>query len=241
MNLVIDIGNTRSKLAIFKDSKLVFLKIENALTINILKAFVSDYPLIRQCIISSVAQYDIGIVGFFQKLGITLLLLESETPIPFINNYSTKKTLGRDRIAAIAGVCTNYPGKNALVIDAGTAITFDLKDQNEEYLGGNISPGLEMRFKALHQFTAKLPLLSSAISNSFMGTSTNEAIINGVQNGMIFEIQGYIDSLLIKYPDMLVILTGGDSAFFENKLKRTIFVDSNLILSGLNTILEYNV
>jgi type III pantothenate kinase len=241
MNLVIDIGNTRTKLAVFSDSRIVTMKTEERLNINILKALIHENPSIDQCIISSVKENDIEVVKFIHNQEIPLVVLGLETRIPFKNNYSTKETLGRDRIAAVAGACKNYPGKNVLVIDAGTAITFDLKDQYEEYLGGNISPGLEMRFKALHRFTSKLPLLNKGISASFMGASTNEAITNGVQNGIVFEILGYIDTLLPKYPDMLVILTGGDSAFFENKLKRAIFVDPNLILSGLNTILEYNV
>jgi type III pantothenate kinase len=240
MNLVIDIGNTRSKLAIFKDCQMVTLKIEETINLKVLETLISEFPLIEQCIISSVSQIKDEIIAYISDRKFPLILLDAETLVPFTNNYSTKETLGRDRIAAIAGACKLFPGKNALVIDAGTAITFDMKDQHEKYLGGNISPGLEMRFKALHHFTANLPLLKSKISASFIGDSTNEAIINGVQNGIIFEMQGYIDSLQLKYPDLLVILTGGDSAFFENKVKRTIFVNSNLILSGLNTILEYN-
>jgi type III pantothenate kinase len=111
----------------------------------------------------------------------------------------------------------------------------------DEYLGGNISPGLEMRFKALNQFTARLPLLKPEEEFSLIGQSTNEAIINGVQNGLIFEIQGYIQKLEEAYPDLLIIVTGGNAGFFEYLLKKTIFVVSNLTLIGLNTILEYNV
>jgi type III pantothenate kinase len=241
MNLVIDIGNSRSKLTIFKDHEIVELKIEDCICVNHLQQIICEYPQIKHCIVSSVKENDDTLVKFICDQNIPLLVLTAETPVPFKNNYLTKGTLGHDRIAAIAGTCKLFPETDALVIDAGTAITFDLKDQYEEYMGGNISPGLEMRFKALHHFTAKLPLLSSEASNSCIGKNTKEAITNGVQNGIIFEIQGYIDTLKIKYPNLIVILTGGDSGFFENKIKRSIFVETNLILIGLNTILEYNL
>jgi type III pantothenate kinase len=241
MNLVIDIGNTRSKLAVFKSDVLVDFKIAENINELFLHQIIFDHPSIERCIISSVTEINDEIANYIVDQKIQVVVLNAETSVPFKNNYLSKDTLGCDRIAAIAGACKLYPGKNVLIIDTGTAVTFDLKDQNEEYLGGNISPGLEMRFKALHHFTAKLPLLNSEPSNSLIGKSTHEAIINGVQNGLVFEIEGYIDELQEKFPDLIVILTGGDVYFFENKLKKTIFVVSNLILTGLNTILEYNV
>jgi type III pantothenate kinase len=241
MNLVIDIGNTRSKLAIFADNDLVELKIEDCICICNLKQIISEYPQIKNCIISSVARNNNEIENFIREQNIILIILGPETSIPFKNNYSTKETLGQDRLAAIAGASKLFPETDVLVIDAGTAITFDIKNRYEEYIGGNISPGLEMRFKALHHFTAKLPLLSSEATNSCIGKSTKEAITNGVQNGIIFEIQGYIDTLTMQYPNLIVLLTGGDSGFFENMLKRSIFVNPNLILTGLNAILEHNV
>jgi type III pantothenate kinase len=241
MNLVIDIGNTRSKVAIFHNYEVVALKIEEKLSEEIIAQVIYDYPQIKRCISSSVTEPQDEFAVFLGKQGLPVLILDANTPLPFVNNYQTKETLGKDRIAAIAGACKLYPKKDVLVIDAGTAITFDLKNKNEEYLGGNISPGLEMRFKALHHFTSKLPLLKSKESKSFLGTSTNEAIVAGVQNGLIFEIEGYIGRLKNNYPDLIVLLIGGDAQFFDNKLKNPIFVVSNLVLTGLNAILEYNV
>jgi type III pantothenate kinase len=241
MNLVIDIGNTRSKLAVFKSDVMVDFKITENINELFLRQIIFDHPSIERCIISSVTEINDEIGNYIVDQKIPVVVLNAETSVPFKNNYLSKDTFGCDRIAAIAGACKLYPGKNVLIIDTGTAVTFDLKDRNEEYLGGNISPGLEMRFKALHHFTAKLPLLNGEPSNSLIGKSTHEAIINGVQNGLVFEIEGYIDELLKKFPDLIVILTGGDVYFFENKLKKTIFVVSNLILTGLNTLLEYNV
>jgi type III pantothenate kinase len=241
MNLVIDIGNTRSKVAIFKDCEVAALKIEEKLSQAIIAQILMDYPQIKRCIISSVTESHEEFAVFLGKQKLQVLVLEANTPLPYIHNYKTKETLGKDRIAAIAGACMLYPKKDVLVIDAGTAVTFDFKNKNEEYLGGTISPGLEMRFKALHHFTSKLPLLKSRESKTFMGNSTDEAIINGVQNGLIFEMEGYIGSLKNNYLDLIVLLTGGDAQFFDNKLKKPIFVVSNLVLTGLNAILEYNV
>ena len=145
-----------------------------------------------------------------------------------------------DRIAGIVGAYSVFPGENVLVIDAGTAITYDLLNRKGDYLGGNISPGLNMRYKALHFYTGKLPLLQSAEDPPFIGEDTNSAIHAGVQNGLVMEMQAYINRLEEEYKNIKIILTGGDANFFDRKLKNPIFVFSNLLSIGLNFILNYN-
>lgn len=240
MNLVIDIGNSRTKLAVFDKNKLIESLEFDTLNRDDLDIFISKHASINQCIISSVQEINPESISLLLQWKIETKILNHHSSLPFINTYKTPETIGNDRIAAIAGACFLYPGKNILIIDAGTAITFDLIDAKNTYLGGTISPGLEMRFKALNHYTASLPLLKKSDDIKIIGQNTNEAIINGVQNGMIFEIESYLTNISIKYPQLVVLLTGGDSQFFDNKLKKRIFVVSNLTLIGLNYILEYN-
>ncbi|MGL4492132.1 MAG: type III pantothenate kinase, partial [Tannerellaceae bacterium] len=155
--------------------------------------------------------------------------------------YKTPNTLGRDRLAAVVGAHSIKPGHNLLVIDAGTAITYEFLNAEGCYMGGNISPGMKTRFKALNYYTQKLPLLNEDGDTPDLGDSTETAIRSGVVNGVVFEIDGYINSLRSKYSDLFVFLTGGHSFYFERRLKNSIFADINLVLIGLNTILDYNV
>lgn len=241
MNVVIDIGNTRSKLAVFDNGVQKQEKVLSEITETTIEQIFRDFDAVENALVSSVSGEEERIGNYLSGKNINTLILNDSVPLPFINNYETKETLGKDRLAAIAGACFLYPKKNVLVIDAGTAITFDIKSSDEQYLGGNISPGLTMRFKALHQFTARLPLLQPDEKYSLLGKNTNEAIIAGIQQGIIFEMNGYIDQLEKQYPDLVVILSGGDVLFFDKKLKRTIFVVPNLTLIGLNSILNYNL
>ena len=240
MNLVIDIGNTLTKVAVFENSNIVYSKIIETHNTFDPDQFQINFQEINQCIISSVSGNEAKIVSLLESKKIHVSQLNEDTRLPFTNKYKTKSTLGKDRIAVIAGAYKLYPGKNVLVIDAGTALKFELKNSKDEYLGGNISPGLEMRFWALNHFTARLPLLKPEEDFSLIGQSTNEAIINGVQNGLIFEIQGYIEKLKEFYPELIIIATGGNAQFLNIHLKKAIFVVSDLTLIGLNTILEYN-
>ncbi len=240
MNLVIDIGNTRIKAALFNRSEMIESVNDNEKSKKISDFLKANHTKITNCLISSVAEMTKILKKTLSSLKNKPLLLSSDTPIPFKNNYKTKNTLGKDRIAAIAGACALYPLKNVLIIDAGTALTFDLKTTREEYIGGNISPGLQMRFSALTDYTAGLPLVESSDEFNLLGNDTEHAIRNGVQNGLIFEIDSYIETIRNKYDDLVVLLTGGDAHFFDNKLKKPIFVVSDLTLIGLNFILQYN-
>ena len=237
MNLVIDIGNTRIKAAVFDKSKLIDSLNDKENLFEFIKKYAGK---IQQYMISSVAEMPKNLKKQLKLLKANSHELNSETPLPFKNNYTTKNTLGKDRIAAVAGAYALYPSRNVLIIDAGTALTFDIKTADEEYLGGNISPGLVMRFRALHDYTTHLPLCSKSDTYNIIGENTENAIQNGVLNGAIFEMNGYLETLRNKFDKLVVILTGGDAHFFDNKLKNPIFVISNLTLIGLNIILEYN-
>jgi len=239
MNLVIDQGNTVVKFAVYSDRELIKRIVEKDMNLEILQRIFVEFPSIKNSILSSVALYDEDIPSFLTSAS-HFIKLDSRTPIPIINNYSTKDTLGYDRIASAIGAHTIYPFANVLVIDAGTAITIDLITAKGVFMGGNISPGLDLRFRALNQFTKKLPLINKQVEFELLGTSTQDAILSGVMNAVIFELDGYITELKKKYTDLKAVLTGGDINFFAEKLKNVIFVDSNLNLSGLNRILEYN-
>jgi type III pantothenate kinase len=238
MNLAIDQGNSSTKLGFFDKGKLIASY----------KLFFLDqqklYELCRRhspdkVILSSVTQETKILEQFFSAGETRFIIFDHNTPLPFINQYQTPETLGKDRLAAIAGAQGYYPGSTLLVIDAGTAITFDLLVGNT-FAGGNISPGIQMRFTALHTQTKQLPKVEPGQSE-FWGRTTEEAIRSGVQNGIIMEVDSYIDNTRKQYPDVKTIITGGDADFFVTYTKNIIFVHPNLVLHGLNRILEYNV
>ena len=145
-------------------------------------------------------------------------------------------------MAAVVGAVVRYPGRNVLVIDSGTAITYDIVTDKGEYLGGNISVGLNTRFRALHNFTGKLPLLQTDKSlDGLFGINTTEAITLGTQNGMLYEIEGTVKEFSLRFNELLVVFTGVDSFFFENRIKFNNFAEPYLVAFGLNEILEFNV
>jgi len=241
MNLTIDIGNTRSKLAIFNSGNIVDNIVLNEINPKSIKEFTSNHPNIQNIIISSVKEMNRELIHFLKSESNNVIDLSSRTEIPIKNLYETKETLGKDRLAAVVGANNIFPDTNVLVIDMGTAITFDFIDNKSQYIGGTISPGLDMRFKSLNQHTNKLPLLEKKDSTSLIGKNTDNAIISGVQNGITFETDSYINHFNSTYENLKTILTGGDAIFFDKKLKNTIFVNLNINLIGLNTILEYNI
>ncbi len=240
MNLIIDVGNSFVKLAVYSKNKL---KLKKVVEINVfLKHIISiksKYNKLTDAIISSVGRLKDEDVKVIKKL-FNLLVLDSTTKLPFANLYRTPKTLGVDRIALIGASISQYPEKNVLVIDVGTCITYDFINFNNEYLGGAISPGLSMRYKSLNNLTANLPLLDYEIPNTITGNSTEQSIHSGVVNGVLFEIEGVIQKYKLKYPDLTVILTGGDTNFLSKQLKSSIFANSNFLLEGLNFILQFN-
>jgi type III pantothenate kinase len=241
MNLIIDVGNTLTKFTVFEKDKEFYYEKAEILKSDTVKAIVNAYPKINNCIVSASGNVPKGSIETIQTLIDFCIEFNHTTPLPFNSHYKTQHTIGLDRLAVIAGAKTLYPYDNVLIIDAGTAITYDIKTSNNLFLGGNISPGMTIRFKALNHFTKNLPEVQKADPRNLIGQSTNEAILNGVINGIIFEMEGMITECQKKYANLTVLLTGGDTDFFDNKLKKAIFAIPNLVSVGLNTILNYNV
>ena len=239
MNLIIDIGNTVAKLAVFDDDNLLEVFYDSNQTLESLPAVCGKYPLSR-AVVATVIELNETVENRLKSLPVSLLQLDSTTPLPIKNLYETPQTLGYDRIAAVVGAYQNFPGRDILVIDAGTCITYEFIDSLGQYHGGNISPGVQMRFKALHQFTSKLPLISAEGRMTQLGKNTETAIRMGVLQGVEYEMLGYIETMRHKYPELLVFLTGGDEFSFDTNLKSIIFADRFLVLKGLNRILNYN-
>jgi type III pantothenate kinase len=240
MNLSVDIGNTRSKIALFEGDKLFCTQAMESVFSPAWEELFAQHN-IENGILSSVKSNDEELLCFLQQKTKHFIELSHRTPLPIQIDYSTPETLGKDRLAAVIGAYTLMPQHDILVIDAGTAITFDFLSANGCYHGGAIAPGLTMRFRALHEFTGKLPLLSPKEDTPLVGRSTDEAIRSGVVGGMIAEIEAYAQALREQYPQLLIFLTGGDAFFFEKKLKSSIFANSNLVFIGLNRIIDYNV
>jgi len=239
VNLVIDIGNTASKIAIFEQGVIKETTRCSNQSLDGIETLCHRYP-IQKGILSSVVTINDDIRNQLNQLPFPILEFSWQTPIPIRNLYDTPQTLGVDRLAAVIAAYTLKPHCPALVIDAGTCITYDFIDEQGQYQGGNISPGMEMRFKALHTFTDKLPKVDASGETPAYGKSTETAIRSGVIRGIEHEIRGYIQQLKKNYPSLLVFLTGGNEFSFDTNLKSGIFADGFLVLKGLNRILEYN-
>jgi len=241
MNLVLDLGNTAGKIAVCEGSRVVESAVYEKVTGREISYFNTRYPDLSGVIVSSVVNDSREMIDYLGNLFPVCIELQQHTPLPLRNLYRTPETLGYDRIAAAVGAYTIFPGKNVLVIDTGTAITLDVVTGSGEYLGGNISPGLDIRFRALNKFTGRLPNVERpGTTPPLVGTTTRQALEAGVVNGILFELDGWIGAMKKEYPKIQVVLTGGDAKYFEGKLKSSIFVDLYLNLIGLNRILEYN-
>lgn len=245
INLVIDIGNTFTKALVFSDNQIVYSKRDANWSASELEQLIKEYNI--QKVVFSSVRGDYG-VETNEIAGIPVIYFSNKTSIPISNNYRTPETLGVDRLAGVIGAKQIYPNKAVLVIDFGSCITFDFIDINGEYFGGAISPGLKMRFKAMHQFTGKLPEIDNYEStqkfDSLFGTDTTEALQAGVVNGILFEVEGYIKKYNENNIDLKVILCGGDASFFDTRLKNSIFAhqiltEPNLVPIGLNTVVRY--
>ncbi|HET8964124.1 MAG TPA: type III pantothenate kinase [Chitinophagales bacterium] len=243
MHLIIDLGNTTEKAALFSGEELLQVYKSAKLNEDILLEIINNHP-INAWIISSVTNALTQFTSVLHKIS-TGIEFNHTTPIPIENLYTTPETLGKDRLANAIGAWKLFPGKNILVIDAGSCIKYDVLSHTGKYIGGGISPGLAMRFDAMHHFTAKLPKIKSdryAIPNKLLlpGESTEAALICGGAMGAIKEVEGFINDYKKKYNDLIVILTGGDLSFFDYHLKIKIFALPDLTLIGLNTVLEFN-
>jgi type III pantothenate kinase len=238
MNLIADIGNTSTKLALYNGPvKLSVTRIKD-LTREELEKEISGFN-IERAIISSVKKLPQFITAVFSSNIPYVHYLSSRSKLPFKIGYETPETLGSDRIAGIAGAFNLFPQSDLLVIDAGTAITYDFLS-NGIYRGGNISPGLNMRFKALNKFTGKLPLLTPAENFTNPGRNTADAILAGVIMGVTYEINEYIRTFEKNRTDFEILLTGGDSGFLKDKITYQLTYIPDIVIDGLNYILEYN-
>ncbi|MCB0642754.1 MAG: type III pantothenate kinase [Phaeodactylibacter sp.] len=238
MNLTIDIGNTRTKLALFQEGRLLEKWIQDSLDISFIENCAYNHP-IQKVILSSVASPSTEATDWLRDR-FQFLELSTETPLPIRNHYRSPQTLGKDRLAAVVGAFHLFPRQNCMVIDAGSCITYDLLQGSGDYWGGNISPGLDMRLKAMHQQTARLPLVPRVEPEQLLGYNTESALQNGALLGAAYEMEGFIAASETLYGKITTVLTGGDAIFFEKHLKRQIFVNQNLVLIGLNKILDYN-
>jgi len=239
MILTIDIGNTRIKGAVFENNSelahFIFLKDEVVTGID---KILNQFTTITNLVVASVGEVEKHIFFDFNNR-VNVHFINHSDVFPFKNLYETPLTLGIDRMVLAAGAVLAFPNQNRLVIDAGTCITYDFVDDTDAYLGGAISPGLRLRYEALHDYTAKLPLLSVTLPENFIGKSTDKAIHSGVVNGLIHEIEGFIAQYRQAYPKFIIILTGGDTVFLAKRLKNTIFANSNFLLQSLNHLYLY--
>ncbi|MDR1172473.1 MAG: type III pantothenate kinase [Bacteroidales bacterium] len=238
--ICIDAGNTLVKVAFMEDGavrSLASYPVDDAC--DLLNG-IALLPRADACILSSVSIAGREVTDALSQKASYFLELTAQTPIPIRNLYKTPETLGKDRLAAAVGAYGLFPGKDILVLDAGTALTIDFIDRAGNYRGGNISPGLNMRFHALHDHTKKLPLQTQTDDYLLLGDTTVSAIISGVQNGIIFEIDCYMNHFVKQYPELVTILTGGDVIFFANKIEKHIFAEPNLVFIGLEKIIEFN-
>ncbi|MBL4662201.1 MAG: type III pantothenate kinase [Flavobacteriaceae bacterium] len=240
MNLIIDVGNSLMKLAVFNDGKLqTKVTSEKKNFLSALKGIINDFSGLKHCIVSSVGSFSEEELHVLKQC-LSVIVLSHELKLLFINEYATPTTLGVDRIALVCAAAYQYPNKNVLVIDVGSCITYDFLTSENKYLGGAIAPGLEMRYKALHHFTANLPLLTAKVPENLVGNSTNNSMHIGVFQGVISEIEGFVNRYIENFSHLTVILTGGDAHFLRDSIKNDIFANSNFLLEGLNYILEIN-
>jgi len=238
MNLAIDIGNSRVKTGFFIKGKLVKDAVYNSFTQDTLKTIFKENPAIENSILCSVRKYPVAIKKFLSSHS-HFIELSPETPVPVKIAYKTPKTLGMDRLAAVCGANALYLKRHVLVVNAGTCVTFDFVDNTNTYRGGSISPGLDMRYKALHTFTARLPLIAPDMKfKKLIGINTEECIKSGVQMGIAREIEGIIREYQSLYKDLTIIFTGGSMPWLLKSLKIKIKAEPFLVLTGLNVILS---
>ena len=237
-NLIVDIGNTAIKYALFSGDEIVSELRQRSLDGEELCEWLKAGRVLG-AIVSSTRGDATDVEQLLRGLGIDVLMFTSDTAVPIQNDYHTPKTLGRDRLAAAVGASALYPNRDVLIVDFGTAITIDLVSAGR-YCGGFISPGRDMRFKALNHFTASLPLVGADVKDSSTGLSTEESISLGVTKGICYEIEGHISQFREEFANLMVIFTGGEAKDFVKRIKNTIFADCDLVIKGLNRILEYN-
>lgn len=234
--LVIDAGNTHIKVAIYHDTTMkefVHLAYNEVDQIK-LYAKAVDYAIFSSVSVDAAKLSE-------QCDGIPAIVFTPSTPLPFQNRYQTPQTIGTDRLAAVAGAQSLFPHQPVLVIDCGTCITYDFMNAEGTYLGGAIAPGIHMRLKAMHEFTARLPMVSGHTTENYIGNTTEQCLISGAFFGVVHEISGTVARYEKDFDNLKTIICGGDALILEKQLKNNIFAAPNLVLDGLNQILHFNV
>jgi type III pantothenate kinase len=244
MNAAIDAGNTRIKVGIFEDESLVETIIFPSHPIQNLYSFLAARTF-ENCIISSVIDLPPHIINYLRMKSDHLFEFETQNRLPIENKYKSPQTLGKDRLALAVGGSAKYPGKDVLIISAGTCITYNFVSAKGAFMGGAISPGMRMRFGAMHDDTAALPLITENETEtdkpiSMIGNNTEASILSGVVNGIKYEIEGFVNQFSRKYKSCAVILSGGDARYLADKLSIETDVEPDLALIGLNLILKFN-
>lgn len=240
MKLVVDIGNTSTKLGIFSKNELIQKFVFEKFNPTEIQKLLKAQTQLKFAIISNVGTHGKEWYNFLSSR-LNCKYLHLGLPLPIKIAYNTPETLGTDRIAAAAGAALLYPKQPVLFIDAGTCIKYDFIDGEAVFQGGAIAPGLRMRLKSLKDYTAKLPLIEFD-QNYFdlLGKSTKDCILSGTQTAMANEINGFVDCYSEQYPDLKCVISGGDAEYLAKAVKKSIFANPNLVLFGLNHILEYN-
>ena len=238
MNLCIDIGNSLIKIAVIDNDQVLFKDVVTKLYVSKIKKIRSEYSFEKVGVTAS-GKLPQRMIHHLQK-NYHLFILNDSAKLPIDIKYKTPKTLGRDRIAGVVGAQVLFPNQNNCVIDIGTCITYDVILQNKEYIGGNIAPGVELRLRSMNDYTAALPLVSRGGLEGLLGLSTEEALQNGATIGTLLEIESFIERIKNSYEEINVTLTGGDADFFAEKINSEIFVNRNLVLIGLNEIMNFN-
>lgn len=240
MNLILDVGNSLVKCAFFQNGEILekYTYSTSIGTFDIDKLILKHNP--QKAIWCGVADSQNMLKSHLAQK-VTTVEVNYRMKLPFQNLYKTPATLGHDRIALVSGAALLYPRRAVLVVDAGSCVTFDFIDEKGQYFGGSISPGLNMRYKALGHFTDKLPTLTPELFNNFTGSNTHEAIHAGVYQGFLYEIQARINQYVTENEFLTIILTGGDLDYLRIETKNRIFANPNFLLESLNVLLDYNL
>ena len=241
MVLTVDVGNTRIKSAVFENDKLIEIFIFDIQNLQEKILFIlKKYAKVNVLVVASVGKLAQDAFSFVENM-IKVEWITQNSLFPFDNKYETPSTLGIDRMILASGAVLQFPNQNRLIIDAGTCITYDFINDQDEYIGGAISLGLRLRYQALHNYTAKLPLLDTNYPTYYIGNSTAESLHSGTVNGLCYEIEGFISRYEADYSKFTIILTGGDALFLAKRLKNTIFANSNFLLESLNLTYQYKI
>ncbi len=241
VNLCIDWGNSFVKAAIFSGDNIVqSFQCTDAEAIDMINDIIAKNKPESAILCSVAGNQETTMLAL--RSGVRFVYkLDMNTSLPIMNAYHSPDTLGADRLALVAGAYQSFPDKNVLVVSLGSCITYNFIQKNRAFRGGAISPGLQMRFKCMHDYTDKLPFAKAEGDLLLLGYDTDTSLRSGVVHGIAHEIEGFVNAYAAQYPDFNAVLTGGDAAFFGNKLKSKIFADPDLLMKGLNLILNHNV